>query len=165
MKHIQVEKVTLNIGTGEPGDKLEKAKKLLNKISGMKSVPTVTSKRIPTWKIRPGLAIGCKVTLRRKKALELLPKLLQGADNAISEKKFDNQGNFSFGVKEYLDIPGLKYDAEIGVIGLDVSVTLGRPGYRIKRRKVKKRKIPLKHRVSKAEAIEFMKKNFNVRIE
>jgi len=164
MRTIKVEKVTLNIGTGEPGDKLEKARKLLNAFSGMKAVPTVTQKRIPTWKVRPGLAIGCKVTIRGEKAKELLKRLLQGMDNVLDESKFDNQGNVSFGIKEYLDVPGLKYDADVGVIGFDVAVTLQRSGFRIRRRILKKRRIPKKHKISREEAIEFMKKEFNIKV-
>lgn len=165
MRTIKIEKITLNIGTGEPGEKLEKARKLLKTISGFNAVPTATKKRIPTWKIRPGLVIGCKATVRGKKAKELLIKLLQGTDNTLNESKFDGQGNFSFGIEEYLDIPGLKYDAEIGVIGLNVAVTLGRAGFRIKRRRMKRGKIPKRHRISKEEAIEFMKKEFNVKVD
>ena len=162
MKTIKIEKVTLNIGTGEPGARLEKAKKLLKTISGMKPVSTVTNKRIPTWKIRPGLEIGCKVTVRGEKAKELLKNLLQGVGNRLDETKFDDQGNLSFGINEYLDVPGLKYDAEIGIIGFNVAVTLKRAGFRIKIRKMKKKKIPAKHRISKKEAIEFMEKEFDI---
>lgn len=164
MRDIGIEKITLNIGTGEPGAKLEKARKLLKMITGMNVISTVTQKRIPTWKIRPGLEIGCKVTVRGKKAKELLKRLLQGAGNKIEEYKFDKQGNVSFGVKEYLDVPGLKYDAEIGVIGFNVAVTLKRPGFRIKRRRLKRKDVPKRHSISKENAIEFMKKEFNVTV-
>ncbi len=164
MRDIGIEKVTLNIGTGEPGAKLEKARKLLKMITDMNVVLTVTQKRIPTWKIRPGLEIGCKVTVRGKKAKELLKRLLQGAGNKIEEYKFDKQGNVSFGVKEYLDVPGLKYDAEIGVIGFNVAVTLKRPGFRIKRRRLKRKEVPKRHMISKENAIEFMKKEFNITV-
>src|SRR3989344_8571341 len=114
MKKIGIEKVTLNIGIGAATDKLEKSIKLLEKITGSKAVPTTTQKRIPTWKIRPGLQIGCKVTLRKEKAREMLNRLLLSMDNKIDAWKFDSNGNFSFGIKEYLDIPGVKYDPEIG---------------------------------------------------
>ncbi|MBU4500966.1 MAG: 50S ribosomal protein L5 [Nanoarchaeota archaeon] len=164
MRTIKIEKVTLNIGTGEPGDKLEKAKKLLGTISGMKAVPTASNKRIPTWKVRPGLQIGCRVTIRGEKAKELLKRLLQGVENTLPEVKFDRQGNFSFGVPEYLDVPELKYDAEIGVIGFNVAVTLKRAGFRIKHRKLKKKKIPVKNKITKEESIEFVKKEFGTQI-
>ena len=162
MKEIKVEKVTLNIGTGGPGEKLEKGLKLLQKITGLKAVATTTKKRIPTWDIRPGLQIGCKVTVRGKKAEELLGRLIKANVENIVGVKFDDYGNFSFGVPEYIDIPGVAYDSTIGVIGLDVAVTLERPGYRIKRRAIMKRKIPNKHKITKEEAINFVNKKYNL---
>lgn len=164
MKEIRIAKVTLNIGTGGPGERLEKGLKLLNKISDMKPVPTTTQKRIPTWDIRPGLQIGCKVTIRGKKAEELLGRLLAANEEKMSSVKFDNQGNFSFGIEEYIDIQGLQYDASIGIIGFDVSVTLERPGFRIKKRAIMKRKIPIKHRITKQEAIEFINKKYSLKV-
>lgn len=164
IRNITVEKITLNIGTGKPGPGLEKATKLLQTITGSKPVETKTKKRIPTWEIRPGLPIGCKVTLRKKKALELLPKLLSAVENKLDPSKFDKEGNFAFGIKEYIDISGAKYDSSIGIIGLEVAVTLQRPGYRIKRRKLAKRKIKKRHSITKEEAIEFVAKNFGVKI-
>jgi len=165
MREISVEKVTLNIGTGEPGAKLDKAVKLLNNLTGEKPVKTKTGKRIPTWKIRPGLEIGAKVTLRGKKANELLVNLLKAKRDVLSERCFDDEGNFSFGIEEYLDISGAQYDVDVGIIGLEVMVTLKRPGFRVKRRNLKKAKIPRRHRISKEEAIEFMKKEFKVEVE
>ncbi len=163
MKEIKVEKITLNIGVGGPGDKMDKALKLLNQISGSKAVSTKTNKRIPTWGLRPKLIIGAKVTVRGKKAEVLLSRLLQAVDN-LPVSKFDNYGNFSFGVPEYIDIPGVAYDASIGVIGLEVAVTLERPGFRVKRRVVASRKIPVKHRVSKDETIKFIQSKCDVKI-
>tara|TARA_Y100000310_G_scaffold159627_1_gene159236 strand:- start:9022 stop:9528 length:507 start_codon:yes stop_codon:yes gene_type:complete len=165
MKQIQIEKITLNIGTGEPGDRLEKAKLLLNHITNAKSVQTTTQKRIPTWGVRPGLQLGCKVTLRGQKAIGVLKRLLKAVDNQLTQRKFDDTGNFSFGIAEYLDIPDTKYDASIGIIGLETAVTLERPGYRIKRRRIKKRKIGTKHAITKEEAIEYIKNEFKVEIK
>jgi large subunit ribosomal protein L5 len=165
MRTISVEKVTLNIGVGEPGLNLDRAVKLLNNISGEKPTKTKAKKRIPTWKIRPGLEIGAKVTLRGNKAKELLKLLLKAKANKLSRKCFDNWGNFSFGITEYLDIPDIKYDAEIGIIGLEVMVTLQRPGFRVKRRSRRKSKISAKHKISKEEAVEFMKKEFRIEVE
>ena len=161
MKEIRIEKVTLNIGTGGPGEKLEKGMKLLNKIAGMKVVSTITKKRIPTWDIRPGLQIGCKVTLRGQRAEELLRKLLKAGAEKINALKFDKFGNFSFGIPEYLDVEGIEYDASIGIIGFDVAVTLERPGFRIKKRRSRRRKISKLHLISKEEAINFIKQKYN----
>ena len=162
MKEIRIGKITLNIGTGGPGEKLEKGIKLLNLITGMKAVPTTTNERIPTWDIRPGLQIGCKVTIRGKKAEELLGRLIKANQDNINALKFDNYGNFSFGVHEYIDIPGVAYDAAIGIIGLNVAVTLERPGFRIKKRAIERRKLPLRHKITKEEAINFINKKFSL---
>ncbi|MFH0798098.1 MAG: 50S ribosomal protein L5 [Candidatus Woesearchaeota archaeon] len=163
MKEIKVEKVTLNIGTGKPGPELEKAMKLLKELTGVNPVETKTQKRIPGWSLRPGLSIGTKVTLRGKKAEEMLEKLLDAVDRKLVSKKFDNEGNFSFGLKEYLDIPGTKYNMDIGIIGLEIAVTLNRPGFRIKKRKIKAKRIPRRHRISKEEAMNFIKDKFKVK--
>lgn len=165
MEDISVEKVTLNIGAGEAGDKLEKAVKLLEKISGAKPVKTKTMKRIPTWGLRPNLTIGVKVTSRGKKAEVLLKNLLQAKDNKLKFRGFDKEGNFSFGIEEYLLIPGVEYDISIGVIGLEAAVTLYRRGYRVKRRRIMKRSLPLRHKIKKDEAIEFVKSRFGVDVE
>ena len=163
MQEIKLEKITLNIGVGESGDKLDKAVSLLKDISGAKPIKTKTTKRIPTWNIRPKLTIGTKVTLRGKKAEKLLKKLFKAVNNKIAIKKFDENGNFSFGIKEYLNIPGVEYKPEVGIIGLEVAVTLERPGFRIKRR-LNKNKIGKKHKITKEQAMEFTKKMFNIKI-
>ena len=163
-REIKLDKLTLNIGTGEPGDKLEKAMKLLKNISDMKPVTTKTEKRIPGWKIRPGLQIGCKVTLRKQKAIDTLNKLFSSIDKKIEAKKFDDNGNFSFGIKEYLEIPTIEYDPDIGIIGLEAAVTLKRPGFRIKYRRLRKKKIHKKHLITKQEAMDFIKKEFGMEI-
>ena len=137
MNEIKLEKVTLNIGTGEPGAKLDNAMLLLKNLTGRKPVQTLAKKRIPTWKLRPGLPIGCKVTLRKKDAEEMLRRLIEAKNKILDSKNF-TQGGFSFGIKEYIEIPKAEYDAKIGIIGLDVAVTLKRGGYRIKYRKIKK---------------------------
>ncbi|MBS3100526.1 50S ribosomal protein L5 [Candidatus Woesearchaeota archaeon] len=165
MKGIRVEKVTLNIGAGKDQSKLEKGIILLNAIANATPIKTVTSKRIQEWGLRPGLPIGCKLTLRKDRAIKLLQKLLEAVDNKLRENQFDSNGNVAFGIHEYIDIPGVKYDPKIGIMGLEVCVTLERPGYRIKRRRLLARKIPARHRVSRQEAVEFMSKNFDLKVE
>ena len=164
MKEIKVEKITLNLGVGEAGDKLNKALKLLENITNAKPVQTITMKRIPAWGIRPKLPIGAKVTLRGRKAEEVLKRLFRAIDNKLSLRKIDSSGNLSFGIKEYLDIPNVEYDPGIGVIGLEVAVTLERPGFRIKKRKLQKSKIGVKHLITKEETKEFIKNKFDVDI-
>lgn len=165
MREIGIEKINLNIGVGSPGDKLEKAMKLLTTISGAKPIQTTAKKRIPTWGLRLGLPIATKVTVRKKKAKEILVRLLIATNKTLRASCFDDYGNISFGVKEYLDIPGVDYDPEVGIIGLEVAVTLQRPGFRIRRRSLKKKIIPKSHRITKKEAMEYMKREFEVNIE
>ena len=164
MKDIRIEKVTINIGAGKDQAKLDKGVILLNYISGSKPIKTVTKKRIQEWGLRPGLPIGCKVTLRKGKAYDLLGRFLDAKDYRLLESQFDEGGSISFGIHEYIDIPGVKYDPKIGIMGFEVSVTLERPGFRIKRRKLMPRKIPVKHKITKKESIEFMKQKFNVKV-
>ncbi len=164
MRKIRIEKITLNIGVGQAGDKLEKAVKLLETMTHGKAVKTITMERIPTWGIRPKLPIGTKITLRGKQAEDLLTRFFKAVNNTIPSSKFDSTGNFAFGIKEYIDIPGVEYMPDIGIIGLEVAVTLERPGFRVKRRRVKKARIPARHRISKNDAIEFVKQKFNLNI-
>jgi large subunit ribosomal protein L5 len=164
-KEIFVEKITLSMGTNVSPELLEKALILLEKISGKKPVKTISQKRIPTWSVRPGLPVGAMVTLRKEIANEKLSALLKALDNKLSEKSFDDFGNFSFGIKEYIDIPSVEYDHALGILGLQVSVTLSRAGYRVKKRKDFKSKIGKKHIITKNEAIAFIKNKFGVEVE
>lgn len=161
---IRIDKVTLNCGVGAPGQELENARVLLERISGHKAVYTQAKKRNPTFKIRQGDNIGCKVTLRGKESSELLKKALEVPDHQISERSFDDNGNVAFGIKEYIDFPGIKYDPKIGMMGFDVCITLVKAGVRVQRRKIQPKKLPRKQRVGKKEAQEFMVKNFSVKL-
>ena len=156
MKQIKIAKVTLNIGAGKNEELLKKGLKLLQKLSPQAPVKTVAKRRIPAWGLRPGLTIGCKVTLR-KKTDELLKRLLAAKGMALSAKNFDEHGNFSFGVPEYIDISGLEYDPELKIIGLEAAVTLERPGFRVKKRKLHPVPVGKKQRISKEEAMAFVK--------
>ncbi|MEK6982553.1 MAG: 50S ribosomal protein L5 [Candidatus Micrarchaeota archaeon] len=164
MREILIEKVTVNIGVGSPGERLDYAKELIEKLSGATAVMTLAKKRNPVWKLRKGLPIGVKLTLRKKIAVAFLEKSLIAKRRVIKPSCFDNEGNFSFGVPEYIDFPGAKYDPKIGMFGFDVCVTLTRRGERVSQRRVKKTKIGKKHKITKDEAIEFVKK-FNVKLE
>jgi len=163
MRDIRVAKVTVNIGCGETGDKLEKAKKLLAQLTGKKIVPTHTARRT-TFGSPKGRAIGCKVTLRNKDAIEFLKRTLEGVENKIKERSFDKQGNFSFGIKDHIDLPDVKYDPDIGIYGMDICVTLERRGYRVARKKTST-KIGKKHVITPDEARQWVVKTFGVKIE
>lgn len=164
MQTVHVEKVTLNYGAGKDQAKLEKGMKILEVISGRKPVQTRAKKRIPSWGLRPGLPIGCKITLRKDAAKQLLKKLLYARNFELHPKNFDEAGNVSFGIPEYIDIEGVKYDPNIGVVGLEVSVTLQKPGYRVKKRRYKRTAVGKKQRVTKETAMQFMQTAFNVKV-
>ena len=166
MREILIEKVTVNIGVGSPGDRLEHAKGLISKLTGdRKPVETKARRREPVFKLRKGLPIGTKVTLRDEEAKIFLEKALTARRKMLKESNFDKQGNFAFGVPEYIDFPGAKYDPAIGMFGFDVCVSLTRHGRRVTLRKLQSSKIGKHHRITKQEAIEFMKNAFNVKIE
>jgi large subunit ribosomal protein L5 len=162
MKEIRVEKLTLNIGAGKDAQLLNKGVKLLQDLTGIPPLKTVTNKRIPAWGLRPGLPIGVKITLRGEKAEEFIPRLLAAKELKLAERNYDNTGNISFGVPEYIDIEGAKYNPEIGIIGLQVCITLTRPGYRVKKRRYRSAPIAKQHVISKDEAMEFMASRFKV---
>lgn len=163
MREVLLGKVTLNIGAGESGPKLEKSKAILEKISGKKAIFTKTRKR-STFGVAKGKPIGAKITIRGKEAEELLKKLLQAKDSKLKPSYFDTTGSVSFGIAEYINIPGIKYDPDIGILGMDVCVTFTRRGYRIKKRKLKPRKVGKAHKITTEEAMEFMKAKFGVEL-
>ena len=165
MREVRIEKVTLNIGAGKDQARLEKGLSLLKHITSSTPIKTVTNKRVQEWGLRPGLPIGCKITLRKQKALELLKRLLEAKDNKLKLSQFDENGNISFGIGEYIDIPEVKYDPKIGIMGLEVCITLERRGFRIKRRRQLARKVPNSHKIKKQDSVEFIKSKFNVEIE
>jgi len=121
------------------------------------------TKRRTTFGMARKKPIGVKVTLRGEKAEKFLRDALKAVNNELKESQI-NPGNFSFGIKEYIDLPNVKYDPEIGILGMDVCVTLERPGYRVKRRKIKRAKIGKKHLITKDETIEWLKEKFGVKI-
>lgn len=164
MREIRVEKVVLNMGTGEGGDKLAKAEKVLEDIAGQKPVRTFAKKSVREWGVKRGSPIGCMVTLRGGRAVENLKRLLAAVERRLKKDSFDNNGNFAFGIKEHIDIPGVSYDPELGVFGMDVCVTLARPGYRIKRRRRLARPVSATHRITKEEAINFITEKFRVQV-
>jgi len=162
MREIKVEKVTVNMGIGPDPNEMKTGQKIIEKITGSRAIKTKCKVRQPKWGIRPGLPIGLKVTLRKGKAEHFLKTALAAKGNALDSRCFDSQGNFGFGIKEYIDLPGVKYDPSLGVKGFDVLVTLERPGYRVKRRKNRCKNIGKRHVIAKTDAIDFVRKKFEV---
>lgn len=164
MRALRVEKVTVNIGVGEAGEKLVKAQKVLEMVTNQKSVQTVSKTVNRDLGIRVGMPLGCKVTLRGEEAENFLRKALSIRENKVYVYSFDKEGNMSFGISDYTDFEGMKYDPEIGIFGMDINVVLRRPGNRITQRALLKRRVPKKHRVDRDEAIQYMKDKFEVEV-
>lgn len=164
MKQVKLEKITLNCGAGTEPHRIEKSVKLLELISGGKPKINVTNKRIPAFGVRPGLKLGCKITVRGKEKMELLKRLLEAVGNKLSVKQI-NPGSFAFGIKEYIEIPGVAYQREIGLLGLDVCVTLSRAGARVEKKKINRGKIPKRNKITKEETIKFMEDKFKTKFE
>ena len=166
MRDILIEKVVVNIGVGKPGDILENAKDLLSRLAdGKKPIETRAKRREPTFQLRKDLPIGTKITLRGESAKSFLEKSLIAKRKVLKKSNFDKQGNLAFGVHEYIDFPGVKYDPSMEMYGFDVCVSLIRKGNRVKTRMLRPAKIGKKHRISPDEAIEFVEKNFGVKYE
>ncbi len=157
MRNIRLDKLTINMSAGDAGPKLEKSQKIMEKIVGKKAVVTRTHDRT-TFGMAKGMPIGAKATLRGAAAMELLKKLLKARDNKLKPSQFDCTGNFSFGIHEYINIPGVKYDPDVGILGMDVCVTLERPGYRVKKRMIRPARIGSRHRIAREDAMEWAKK-------
>jgi len=165
MKEVVVDKVTLNIGVGKAGQELENAKTLLERLSGSKAVPTHAKVRNPVFRIKKGDVIGTKTTMRGPGAIEFVKKALKVKDFALPARSFDKEGNFSFGVPEYIEFPGAKYDPQIGMLGFDVCVTLRRRGFRVSKRRRAKCKVGRSHRLSQEDGIGFAKNVLSVKVE
>jgi large subunit ribosomal protein L5 len=161
MKQIKIEKITLNIGCGTKTN-IEHAMKILESLSKRKAIITKTRKRT-TFNVPKNKPIGCKVTIRQE-VESFLKTLLEAKENKLSLRSFDSTGNFSFGIKEYIDVPGMEYEPKIGIMGLDVCVTLERPGYRVKRKRLGS-KIGKNHLITKEDAIDFVREKFGVVVE
>ncbi|WP_026068918.1 50S ribosomal protein L5 [Methanomassiliicoccus luminyensis] len=164
MRAPRIEKVVINIGVGEAGERLNKAQKVLSMVAKQKPVITTAKVTNRDLGVRHGMPIGCKVTLRGETAEGFLRKALAIRDNRVASYSFDPQGNLSFGISDYTDFEGMKYDPEIGIFGMDVNVVFKRPGYRVAKRRIMAKTVPKEHRMTRAEAIGFMKERYNVEV-
>jgi large subunit ribosomal protein L5 len=165
MKRISVDKLVISIGVGKSGEPIEKAKKALLELTGQKPAVRGAKKTVRDFGIHKGEPIGAIVTLRRDPATEFLKRVLEAKKNVLKASSFDGYGNISLGIHEHIDIPGTKYNPDIGIFGMDINVVLSRPGYRIARKSRKSAKIGKNHRINRDEAIEFFKHEFGAKVE
>lgn len=160
----KIEKVVVNISVGKSGEPLEKAVKVLKEITGQTPCRRKAKESVRDFNIRKGESIACIVTLRKEKALDFLNRVLPVIDKKLSGRCFDKQGNFSFGIKEHIELPGVKYDPDVGIFGMDVCVSVIRPGYRVKTRRKGRSKLGAKHVLTPEESMVFAKETLGVEI-
>ncbi len=164
MKKISLDKVVLNMGLGKSGDIINTAKIAIEQISGKKPSTRNAKAAYRDWGVRKGEPIGVAVTVRGDDGTALLKRLLEAKGNTLKGKSFDNFGNFSFGINEHIDIPGVKYDPQVGILGLGISIALTRPGYGIRTRSKHKAKVGKDHIIKSQEAKDYLSKEFGVTI-
>jgi large subunit ribosomal protein L5 len=164
MRDIYIDKVVVHMGVGESGDKLVKGENIMKTITKQTPIRSIAKKTQPAFSVRKGMPIGCKVTLRGKPARDFFETSLKIINKTLFESQLDKSGNFSFGIEEHTDFPGMSYDPQIGIYGMDVNVVLERRGIRITRRRMEQKKLPAKQRVSKQDAIAFLKENYQVEV-
>ena len=162
MREPRIEKVVVHMGVGEGGRELADAEEILEDVTGQQSVRTSAKRTVQEFNIREGDPIGAKVTLRGADAADFLDTALPLVDLAASQ--FDETGNFSFGVEEHTAFPSQEYDPNVGIYGLDVTVNLVRPGYRVAKRDKVSRSIPSAHRLNADDAVAFIEANFDVEV-
>jgi large subunit ribosomal protein L5 len=164
MLRPRIEKVVVNLNVGKSGEPLEKAFKVLQGIAGQTPVKKNAKTSIRDFGIRKGEPIACVVTLRRQAAINFLKKVLPVVDNRVAKSSFDDRGNFAFGLKEHIEIPGVKYDPDVGIFGMDICVTINRPGDRVADRRKRKAKVGKKQVLTPEESIFFTKQLLGVEI-
>ena len=159
-----VDKVIVHMGVGESGQHLVNAEEILRTITGQEVVRCFAKRTLPAFSIKKSEPIGCKVTLRGQKAQKFLETALSIVDKTLAKSQFDSLGNVSFGIEEHTDFPGMRYDPNIGVFGMDVTVVIKRPGERVCKRRIATRKIPTDHRVTVEDAISFLNESYGVEV-
>ena len=162
LRDVRIIKVVINAGVGESGEPRMKAEKVLQMVTRQKPVATRSATTNREFGIRAGQEIGAKVTLRGALALEFLDRAFDARDRQLDPDSIDRTGNVSFGVADYTDFAGMKYDPEIGIHGFDVCVELGRAGWRIRERRLRTTALPKHLRVTRDEARAFLQATFKL---
>lgn len=154
--------IILNVSLGVAGTPLERAKSIISTLTDQVPTETIAKQTWRSFGIRKDQPVGIKVTLRGQKAYELLLRLIHAKDYRIKARSIDRFGNFGFGISEHIDIPGMSYDPNLGIIGMDVIVQMERVGYRVKKRSYRRTSIGKKHYLSQVETKIFLKENYGV---
>ena len=165
MRRITVGKVVVNIGLGKSGEAIERGKRVLQQVTGQTPTQTRAKRSVRDFGIHKGEPIGVMVTVRGDETGPLIEKLLAAREKKLRESSFDSRGSVSFGIREHIEIPGIRYDPAIGILGMNVSVLLERPGFAVGRRNRRTSRVGRAHQVSRDEAMQYFRENFGVTIQ
>jgi len=159
MRNIRIEKLVINCCVGSSGDNLTKAGKVLEDLTGQKPIFTKARFTIRSFGVKRFEKIAAVVTVRGKKARELLDRGLKVKEYELRKKNFSTSGNFGFGINEHIDL-GLRYDPYTGIFGMDFYAVLGRAGRRVGERKKRRSRVGPAQHVTKDEAQNWFKQEF-----
>jgi large subunit ribosomal protein L5 len=165
MQTPKIAKVVVNMSIGKSGETLQNAMTVFQQLTNQRPYFRKAKKTIREWGITRGTPIACVGTLRGDKATNFLIKGFDALRNKLPKSNFDSNGNFSFGIREHIELPGVKYDPNLGIFGMDICVTMERPGYRVKKRRKCKAKVGRNQMITPTDSMHYIRNEFNIELE